>query len=303
MNLTVLVDSKSYAFSEIYQQHLHKELIKNHQIQYVEISDLSTTRPLHDNILVCTKFRTTLQISSQIKKWIDKRRVVVQDYDPWVFLEDNTVFSKGYEIISNSFINCSFAVPNRYWSEIIRKKTGREVHTFRLGVPPEQCDKNQWENRKNRLEFRGSQYPTREKNYEKISRFIPINWDKKVIKPYSSFLDFLSNTRIWAQDESETVIVDGNHHCRNWLWPKSIEVISRGCFLIRDRQEEAEFYQVDSLPTVFLYNSVKETPDLLASIENMSNEERNERISHSANWVKQQDYYGQIARDIEGWFK
>jgi hypothetical protein len=129
----------------------------------------------------------------------------------------------------------------------------------------------------------------------------PHCWSKNTISPYSSFLENLSKVRVWAQSETEPIIVDGQAMCRNWLWPKAIEVLSRGCFLIRDYQPEAENY-TKNMPTVFLFKSESEAITLLEQIESMTDAERNDRIRTTVDQVRKASYYQVISDRLQEWW-
>lgn len=300
--LTILTNGDAYLTSDPYQSQLHGRLRREHDCQYVTLDEIGHVRPANDAVFVALRFRNVVSNSRAIDRWLDGRHAVVQDYDPWVFLEDVSVHRGGYERVANDIKNVSFAVPNVYWSSIIEKRTNRRVHTFQLGMSPELCDATPWDKRTHRLEFLGAAYPIRVSCFEKLTKYIPVVWNRTKIAPYSEFLSHISALRVWAQDESAPIIVDGVSHVRNWLWPKAIEIISRGCFLIRDRHDEAMNYGLSEVPTVFLYDDVSETPEMLDKIESMASSERGDRIEQAVAWVKQRDFYGSICRQMNDWW-
>lgn len=301
MKLTVLIDSHEYVDSDPYQKQFHARLAKEHECQYVELSAMHV--PEHSNVYVALRFRHTIKFRHQIALWLAGRPCIAQDYDPWVFFDNTSQHCGGYEFAINAIPGIEFAVPNRYWANIIRSKTGAKVHEFRLGMAPELCDAAPWESRTTRLEFRGSPYPVREANFQKLSAVIPVSWEREKIVPYSAFLKHLSSVRVWAHDESEMVSVGSVEHTRNWLWPKAIEVLSRGCFLIRDWHPEAETYGISGLPTAFLYGSVTQTASMLDQIERMPAQECNDRIEATVKWVREQDFYGVTCKQMETWWQ
>ena len=305
MKITVLIDDFDYILSDPYQSQLHSRLKIEHECQYVTLQDLleSKARPLHENIFIAVRCRHVVTYRHKISSWVDKRSCVIQDYDPWVFMGDDTPHTGGYEKIINSINNCSFAIPNNFWCKIVKKTYGVKTIPFRLGMSPGLCNTNSWKNRTKILEFRGSSYPIREKNFNKLQSIIPVNWNKEKIYPYKDFLNYLSDVKIWAHDESEEVMFRGIPYCRNWLWPKALEVLSRGCFLIRDWQQESSWYEIDKLPTSFLYNDVKDSKQLLENILLMQDDERNDRICETIKWIKSKDFYGKICEEMNFWWQ
>jgi hypothetical protein len=115
-------------------------------------------------------------------------------------------------------------------------------------------------------------------------------------------LKHLSNVKVWAHDESETVTFEGEVFSRNCLWPKALEVLSRGCFLLRDWQVEADNYGISILPTAYLYRDIKDAQVLLDKINSIPEEECNNRIRETVRWIRKQDFYGQASRELEAWF-
>jgi hypothetical protein len=130
----------------------------------------------------------------------------------------------------------------------------------------------------------------------------PDCWVKGTINPYSNFLKHLSTVKVWAHSETEPLIVDGNTVCRNWLWPKAIEVLSRGCFLIRDYHPEAENY-VKDMPTVFMYKDENEANSLLEKIESMTDAERNDRMQTTVDQIRAASYYQVISDRLQDWWE
>jgi hypothetical protein len=305
MKLTIIIDDFDYISSEPYQGQLHSRIIKEHECQYVTLQNLldSKVRPAHENIFIALKCRNTITHRHKISSWIDKRNCVIQDYDPWVFMEDNTPYSGGYEKIIDTIDNCSFAIPNNFWCKIVKETYGIKTIPFKLGMSPELCAFNSWKNRNKSLEFKGSKYPVREKNFKKLQTYIPVNWSQDKVYPYQNFLNYLSDVKIWAHDESEKITSNNISYCRNWLWPKALEILSRGCFLIRDWQQEAEWYEIDKLPTSFLYNDIKNSKDKLEKIFSMKDDERDDRIHETVSWIKNQDFYGRICKEMNFWWQ
>lgn len=304
MKLTILVDSIDYVTNEIYQHQVHEVLKNEHECQYVSINDIRRCAPTYDNVLIATKFRTTVAYAKEIDRWLDTRKCLIQDYDPWVFFDDTSQHRGGYTTVAET-IRClhSFLIPNKHWCDIVRDSTGKAATPFRLGMKPEYCDATVWESRTREIEFKGSSYPTRITNFERFTRHVPVVWNKEIIKPYSQFLKYLSTVRIWAHDESEPITVNGTMLCRNWLWPKALEVLSRGCFLIRDYQPEAAVYGIDRLPTAFLYQNLEEASDFVDRIVTMNDDERNDRIRETVHWIREQNFYVDFSKHIPEWFK
>jgi hypothetical protein len=299
--LHILVDSVNYVKNEVYQHQLHRVLNAEHDCVYHEIGSLSkiNIQP-SDLVFSALKIRTLKAQLSRVEQALNRNHLIVQDYDPWVSYEDGSPHKGTYETIASK-LNVTFFVPHSEWSKFIQSR-GHKCVTSKIGMLPEYCDANPWTNRNIRVEFRGSSYPSRRAGISRlINAGFPDCWNKNNISPYDAFLRHLSTVRVWAQSETEPLIVDGKAMCRNWLWPKAIEVLSRGCFLVRDEQPEAENYTKD-MPTVFLFKDETEALGLLEQIEAMSDAEKNERIQATVDMVQNARYYQVISEKIGEWY-
>lgn len=299
--LHILVDSVSYVRNEVYQHQLHRVLNANYDCVYHEIDKLNDIHIGSDDIVFSTLKIRTLRAHVDWIAWaIGDSPIIVQDYDPWVSYEDSSQYKGTYELIGSK-LDVTFFVPHLEWSKFIASK-GHRCVTSKIGMLPLYCDETPWENRTIRVEFRGSSYPSRNAGMQRLfDAGFPQCWTRGTISPYTSFLKNLSTVKVWAHSESEPIIVDGQPLCRNWLWPKAIEVLSRGCFLIRDYHPEAENY-VKDIPTVFLFKSEQEAPTLLEQIESMSDSERNDRIRAAVDHVRNASYYQVISNRLSEWW-
>jgi hypothetical protein len=299
--LHIFVDSISYVKNEVYQHQLHSVLNEDYDCFYYEIDNISQFKLNSEDIVFSAlKIRTLRSKLEKLSQILNGTHILVQDYDPWVSYEDSSQYKGTYELIASK-LDVTFFVPHLEWSKFIISK-GHRCVTSKIGMLPTYCDDTPWENRSINLEFRGSKYPSRNLGMQRLfDSGFPNCWTQGIIKPYQVFLNHLSNVKIWAHSESQPIIIDGKKICRNWIWPKAIEVLSRGCFLIRDYQPEAENY-VKDMPTVFLFKREDEAISLLENIEKMSNSEKNDRIRSTVNQIKKESYYQVISHNIEKWW-
>jgi len=299
--LHILVDSVSYIQNEVYQHQLHRNLVKDYNCIYHEIGSLDRFLiESGDVVFSALKLRTLLRHIDRVAQTIGNTKIIVQDYDPWVSFEDASPYKGAYHAISSK-INAIFFVPSFEWMKLIRL-AGFRCETSKIGMLPEYCDKTAWENRSIQIEFRGSHYPSRDIAMEKIFNVgFPNCWQNGVISPYPRFLEHLSNIRIWAFSDAELISVDGNMISKNALWPKCIEVLARGCFLIRDWQPEAENY-VHDIPTAFMFKDDLSSIGALQWIQNHPYDYLNDLISHSINQIQNENYYQVISDRLQEWY-
>jgi len=294
----LFVDSYDYVMNEPFQHQQHKAFQRHFECLYHALP-FSEQIDFRDNdILFCAlRMRNADKYSHVLRNVVGDRPIYVQDHDPWCGFDDDSIH-KGYYSRVGAVLNATFFVPYRFWADQIRS-LGLKAVSSPIGVIPEYCDATPWEQRTIDLEFRGSLYPVRERATKRLlGAGFPACQVFEPIRPYSSWLNHLSTVRVWAHNEDEPILIDGRPFCRNWIWPKAIEVLSRGCFLIRDYHEASEEY-VKDVPTAFLYHDVNDAVKMLHQIQAMSLEEKNERIQTAVNMVRGAVYYDVVCRKLE----
>ncbi len=302
--LLVLIDSHEYAFNEIYQSQLW-ERIKTRDdvdVSYITLDHVRQNVQINtddfDRVYIALKVRNTIINSELIGKFFKEKEVIVQDYDPWCNHTDDSPWKNGYKKIQRSMDVKGFFISSGQWTALLNSQNIPAVH-IKLGMLNRHLSNNSHQNRRNSIEFRGARHQTRVKGYERLLRAnVPIQW-LTTIKPYKAFLDDLSSLGTWCHDESEPLIVDGKNVCSNWVWPKSLEALHRGCFLLREHQPESSDYGIDKLSTAFLYESYEEAKKMSDTILSMSNKEKDERMNETVSVLSKIDYYGDIIDRIK----
>lgn len=302
--ICVLVDSKQYAFNEIYQQHLHSLLIDDCSIRYVELNEILSSSILRrlnrldvDRVFSALRLRTLKSNVNAVSKFVGDLPVVVQDYDPWVSYMDGSPHKGAYDLIASKLNVKKFLVSSTAWAEFIIRQ-GLPAEGIQLGVPSKQCAWKKWEDRRFfEPEFRGSMYDSRLMVHRELEKF-GLSVYKEPIKPYEKFLEHLLDVRIWVDPEPLNVLVDGIEVEYNALCPKALEILSRGCFLIRNKDTEAKHYGLDKMPTAFLCSSLSDYPLAVKEIEKLDLERKNNMIEETVEHIKEQNYYQKIVRKI-----
>ena len=248
MKLLVLVDTLQYVNNEIYQQHLHPLLRQAHDCLYLELNDLRHARNYaiyFDHVFSALKLRTLYKNVELVNHVTGHTSITVQDYDPWVSYEDGSPYKGAYEVIADKLNVKNFMVSSVEWANYV-KSQGIPAFAVQLGVSSNMCKFTPWEDRKLDVEFRGSFREYRQRNFDRLTQLgLRDVWKREFINPYSAFLEYLDNLRVWVQFEGEPIVVNGQPREFNGLWPKAIEILARGCFLVRNRQAEATHYGID----------------------------------------------------------
>lgn len=305
MRLLVVVDSKPYAFSEVYQSKLHEALRRDHECVYAETeSKTIDSNASFDGVFCCVKARNVLRHADFIKRVSLGRQIVIQDYDPWRFLADDQPYTGVYSEISKRLNVVNFFVPSKSWRDVARD-LGHGCVWSPIGLSPSNVSHGNrfWKDRKIDIEFRGSEYDTRSASFRALKESgFDVPWKKDKISPYSEFLTHLNNVKVWAHDESLKFYVKGKAVESNWLWPKACEILSRGCFLVRDRQTELFHYELDVLPTLLVYSNINEAKNVYDDLLSIDDNEKDSVIRESIDRLRKIDHYADISKKISAWF-
>lgn len=306
LKLGLFIKDLDYTLNEPYQHQLYKSLLTHYDVLTISLNELvsKTAEIKQCDILLCAlpvrHIISHLEIFAQVLK---DQKIIIADYDPWVFFEDGSIHKGAYQKLAQSLNVKTFLVPNKTWCGIIHQK-GLSAVFSQIGMQPEYCKTRDFAERKIELEFRGSKYPVRDRQFERLrSNGLDVPWPTNKVFPYANFLEHLQNVQCWAQNEDEPIVVDGETlKFRNWLWPKATEILSQGCFLIRNRDDECLNYDTACLPTVVLFDDISQARVCFEQVKNMSIAEKNERSNETIRQLKKRDVYYKIAQALPGWF-
>lgn len=301
--LLVIVDDLRYALNEIYQGQLWKRAMQRDDLdvtfcEFCQLYEFIGRTQLFDSVYVALRVRNTIKHSHLLGSIVVNDNVIVQDYDPWCNFIDGNPWKNGYQTIVNHLNVKRFFVSSGCWCDRLND-LGYPAEHVKLGMLNQLINNVDHSLRRNSVEFRGSRHPTRVMGHESLVKAgISVQWLEPV-KPYASFLNDLDRLFCWSHNESEPLIVDNEPVCSNWVWPKGLEVLHRGCFLFRDLQPEAERYDISSLPTAFLFQDLNEAVMMYDRLMSMSMNERNERMNSTISTLRNVDYYGDILNQIK----
>lgn len=305
MSTGVLVDSLKYAKNNCFIHQLIKSLkIIDRDIKFYDWSLLSRIPLLekkqqkliqqHSHIISLCRQRIMYNDLPKLTKFLNGIPVVLYDQDPWNVYWDE-YYTKGlYTSIINYLNIAKISVPSYYWSKYISKMESVKTEFVRMGMLPEYCKPGlPHEDRTPGLSFKGLLYEHRLSVFQRIESFgIKVKFETGDLN-YKKFLKYLDTVSIFTHDESSPLLCNGELVPRNYgMWHKDVEVASRGCFIIRDFSDESNAYDIQLIPTIFMYKEINEIPDLVAKIQNLSaDESRNlqlnavEQIKLRNDWI------------------
>lgn len=302
MNLTLIIQSQAYTQAEPYQSQLFPAVLATHSCRVLEHADIVSGRVKlldgADKVVCMLPVRNILRNTSLYARFCGDTPTAIFDYDPWCFFDDDSPLKGGYQAISSE-LNCEFLVSNKHWADFARSK-GVRTQAVRLGTTPSLCSAGRpFSARSIPLAFRGSAYPQRTTQFEKlVTQGLEFRWfiDKL---PFTSFLNWCAaDVQCWVQNEDSTVFVDGIKFERKWLTSKALETASQGCFILRNNSSECQFYELDKLPTALLWEDISQATALYEKFKSMSDQEKNERSNEAVRMIAARDSFRVIAANL-----
>jgi hypothetical protein len=311
MSIGVLVDSFKYARDNCFIHQLVKSLkIADSNIKIYDWGMISRFAlyernqqkliQQHDHVIVVCRQRVIYQDLPRLTKFLGAVPIVLYDQDPWNVYWDEYHTKGLYNSIINSFNLVKIAVPSYYWSTYIARNESVNTEFVRMGMLPEYCKSGlPYEDRIKGLSFKGSVHEHRLSVFQKIQSFgIEVKVETGNLS-YKNFLRYLDSVSIFTHDESAPLLCNGEPVPRNnGMWHKDIEVASRGCFILRDYSDESKAYDIQSIPTIFMYKDINEIPDLVAKIQKFSLSEARDLQLDAIQQIKQRDDWLNTAKSL-----
>ena len=301
-SLLLLADSKKYIKENCYQSQLFEVLKKHYRVTFLSIDQLKKA-PIYkldryDRVLSVLRLRTIIANIDLLQQRLNNRGLYIYEQDPWEAFKDDSPYKGGYQAIDTKLKVLAFLNTSQWWSDFINSRGFRSTFV-RMGMLPSYCAVGKlWDDRQFKISFQGSLHSHRKVFYDYLAD-LGVIVEILPYSPYKNFLKNLQNICIYIHTEDAPWIVDGVPLKRNALWIKESEAAARGCFVIRDYEEESRAYGISELPTIFTFSEKGEVPDLIKQILSMSTEEKNERILRSVQAMRSRDDWRTVVDAIE----
>ena len=118
-------------------------------------------------------------------------------------------------------------------------------------------------------------------------------------QPFHQYLKTVQQIGVFLHDERADVYLDGVLSL-NGIWIKEIEVAARGCFALRNMDEDFGSYGFEQISTVFAYRDETEVPEILERIQAMPEIEKDERRAATVDAIRQRNDWNIIGDVILG---
>ena len=307
--ILILADSRRYIKSDCFQSQLHQAISehgRNFKIEYfyLEPKILNNYRFSKFNsksykfILSTIRQRVFNKNLEYIHNLLPNVPLRVYDQDPWENYIDNSNSKGSYTSLSNTFNLSGIYVPSNFWANYIADKENVPGYFVYMGMLPSLCNVGNIKSMRSLTpEFKGSLKVHRKEIFAKIKSYgvdVHINSQKL---SYPKYLNFLKKLGIFVHDESGSWICDGQLVDRSTgMWHKDLEIASQGCFSVRNYHDEHRTYDIDKLPLVKLYSSLKEVKNKIHEILDISDNDFLEMQYESVQYIKNQNYWEKTVR-------
>jgi hypothetical protein len=260
--LTVLIDSREYSFSNCYQHQLIKTLEKSFELDLIELSELRQKKP-KGPVLSCLKLRTLDRNVKQVRECVGDTPVMVYEQDPWENFIVGSPYFGSYKRIASQINVSVFFNTSKWWSDRVNEQ-GLKSEFVNLWMLPEYCvAPKPWSERSHDVIFCGTLYPRRQRFFDELKRLGLDVTVQKSSMSYTQYLEFVSTCRIMIRSEKIDWNVSfgaGDHllEIPNALWIRDVECASRGCFSMRELDQEKLEWELDDVPSIVSFSTPEE---------------------------------------------
>ncbi|MGE4338875.1 MAG: hypothetical protein AB7E55_23310 [Pigmentiphaga sp.] len=301
--LIVLVDSPRYIRSNCYQSQLMATLKSFYRVEMISADRIAHRKEIAprdgEKILSVLRLRTLQRLLPELGYLLGDIPIWVYEQDPWHAFMDESPHRGAYRQTAETLNVVSYLNTSLWWSEYIRGQ-GLPSVFVRMGMLPEFCDVGKvWEKRSIAIGFQGTIHPHRRKFFGALAA-MGVSVTVLESASYKRYLKRLHDIQIYVHTENDPWVLQGVPTPRNALWIKDTEVAARGCFAIRNHEDEAEAYDISELPTIFTFREVAEVPDIIERIQSMPSAERAERMRTSVERMRQRNDWMTVVDAIEG---
>jgi hypothetical protein len=300
--LLLFADSKRYIKANCYQSQLLKTLDRNYRLRIVSADDISNeVMPKGiqtDLALSVLRMRTLASLAPKLGAILRGSPLWVYEQDPWQSFMDDSPYKGAYNHIASHIRVEAFLNTSLWWANHVRK-SGLPSVFVRMGMLPEYCKLGRtWRKRSIDLGFQGTLHPHRKRFFDQLAGYgLPVTVLPS--SPYRRFLKTLQEIRIYIHTEDAPWVIDGKVVPRNALWIKDTEAAARGCFSIRDHEDESAAYAIKDIPTIFTYQNIAEVPALVDRIMSMAPGERDERMVEAVECMRMRNDWQTVIDAIE----
>jgi len=280
-----LIESHEYDANDLYMTNISETLEERFNIVKVTKKQLYALTPgaldygmQKNNVLCRLKLRTLYNDIDRIAPLLKNTNLIVNDFDTTEnFMPDSPYFGS-YQKIMEKLPNIRrWLVQSWWWSEQVRM-AGMPCVAAKQWINPKYCCQPiPWKDRQRDVVFSGSMHGHRKVFFEELQK-AGLKVEVRQRTPgFIDYLNYLSNSRVMVRSERRNQVVrlpgtrffyDMELPMPNTLWQRDVECAGRGCFSLREPDEEMYNWRVHDVPSIVTFETIEECVRLVKTILN-----------------------------------
>ncbi len=303
MLLYDVVDSLQYIADNCYQHQLSSILDNEFEIRRITFDRLISQPPPSGAVVLSRlRLRTLHGQLQKISAALEDRQLIVYEQDPWESFMMGSSLRGAYETIAGKLNVVSFLNTSLWWSERVRE-LGLPSRFVQMWMLPQYCPEPvPWTLRKHDVVFCGTLKPHRVTFFERLKKE-GVNVSFLPSRSYKDYLELLSRSRITIRSESidwNVEFASGPVRLKrpHGLWIRDIECASRGCFSLREPDDEGRTWGIKEIPTIITFDDVESAADEIHRLASLSNDVADDLVKKSVDRVRQAEGWRSVPRAI-----
>lgn len=266
-----IVDSYDYVSTNSFQHQLLKTLQQETDLLTVAVDQLRNTAIDGRIVFICLKLRSTVKHLELLYECIGDVPVYIWDQDPWESFMDEGSYRGSYKHIQSKLNVASFVNPSKYWSE--RASFEGSPSSFgKIWILPEYCSIKPLEERSTDIGFMGQLHPFRKQTFERL-RELSFEVETFPGSTYGAYLEKVSDMKFFVHYEPDRWHINGTIVPCHGLYGKTVEVMSRGTFCLRERCDESVYWNLRDNPLMIEFSSLEELVQNVNHIKSLDPEQ------------------------------
>lgn len=292
-----IVDNLDYVATNCYQHQLTEVLDASFNVKRLTLAELERGDiPIGSAVISRLRLRTLVNNLQTVSSALRGTRSFIYEQDTWEnFLVDSPYFGS-YAKINACLSPLTFLNMSHWWAALVRS-AGIPSRFIQVWTLPKYCTPPApWSQRAHKAIFCGTLYPRRVTFFDALKQR-GINVEVVPVQPtFARYLELLSSSRLVIRCDKIDWLIDAGHgQCRvtdyNALWQRDIEVAARGCFSMREADDEGSLWGIGRIPLIVPFTTVDSAVASINRIASLSCTEADD-IAHTS---------VDVIRSAEGW--
>lgn len=292
-----IVDSIEYVTTNGFQHQLLKTLQQETDLLIVPLDRLDISHCAGRIVLSTLKLRSVVKHVDRLRSIIGQTPLYIYDQDPWESFMDEGSYRGSYKMLQSRLNVVSFLNPSKWWSELITS-TGSPSKFIKIWILPEYCASKLFEHRSIDVGFMGQLHPFRKESFESLKK---LGLDVSVFSSsnYDAYLSKVSDMKFFPHYEPARWHVDGKLVECSALYGKTVEVMARGTFCLREKCSEASYWNLSQNPLLLEFSSLDEFVEKVRRIQSLPVSEVNSMVESGVKMIIEDTGWKSVVEAID----